>query len=124
MLCLSKKFVIMLVCVLVVSGVFLIEPSFGAAVMPEPSSPAPEVVSVVVHNDPIWNPPTYTTNPFTGEVTESPGTWRQNGTIVVTIKNRPFIPYTDENGNYINVRYFFCGKLTLKSGSQVLGLLL
>jgi hypothetical protein len=26
---------------------------------------------------------------------------------VVTIKNRPFTPYTDENGNYINVKYSF-----------------
>ena len=49
-----------------------------------------------------------TTNPYTGEVTEtSPGMYLQNGTVDVTIKNRPFTPYVDKNGNYVNVYYTF-----------------
>jgi hypothetical protein len=105
-----KKVVCVLFFVFVISGVFLVGSVVGATVMPESSISAPEVVSVVVYNDPIWNPPTYTTNPFTGEVTEHSGTWSQNGTIEVTIKNRSFMPYIDEKGNYINVKYSFVWK--------------
>jgi hypothetical protein len=76
-----KKVVCVVFFVFVISGVFLVGSVVGASVMREPSISAPEVVSVVVYNDPIWNPPTYTTNPFTGEVTEHSGTWSQNGTI-------------------------------------------
>jgi hypothetical protein len=104
---LSKKAVLALI-FMVVFGVFLISPSVVIAV--EPYSVAPEVVSVVVYNDPIWNPPTYTTNPYTGEVMVSPGTWSRNGTIEVTIKNEPFVPYVDENGTFITVKYSFVWK--------------
>jgi hypothetical protein len=91
---------------LVVSGVFLISPCVAPVTMPANPSPAPEVVSVEINNNPRVVSPTYTTDPYTGEVKQtSTGSTTQNGSIVVTIKNIPFTPYTDENGNVINVYY-------------------
>jgi len=105
---LSKKFTLVMVFVFAVSVLFLVEPSTAPVTTPSNPSPAPEIVSVVFHHNPIWHPPTYTTNPYTGEVTvTSSGYWRPNGTMEITIKNRLFTSYTDKNGNYINVYYAF-----------------
>ena len=93
---------------MVVSGVFLVKSSVAPVTIPADPFGAPEIVSVVINHNPIWFPPIYSTNPYTGKVTEtSPGRYLQTGTIDVTIKNRPFTPYTDKNGNYINVYYTF-----------------
>jgi len=104
---LGKKFALLLSFIVVLS-LLSVELSVAPVNMPSNPSVAPEVVSVVVNHNPIWRPPIYTTNPYTGEVTEtSPGMYLQNGTVDVTIKNRPFTPYVDKNGNYINVCYTF-----------------
>jgi len=108
---LSKKFALVMVFVFAVSVMFLVEPSTASVTMPSHPSPAPEIISVEVNHNPIWNPPTYTTNPYTGEVIEtSSGSWTLRGTLDVVIKNRPFEPYTDKNGNHINVYYTFFWK--------------
>jgi hypothetical protein len=104
---LSRKLV-MISFVLVVLGLLLVEPTIAPVTVPADPMVAPEIVSVVVNHNPVWFPPTYTTNPYTGEVTEtSSGRYLQTGTIDVTIKNMPFTPYTDKDGNYINVYYTF-----------------
>jgi len=108
MLDLCRKFVIMVLFIFVTCGLFLAEPCFAPVTTPANPSPAPEIVSVVFHHNPVWSPPIYTTNPYTGEVTiTSIGYWKANGTMEITIKNCPFTPYTDKNGNYINVYYPF-----------------
>jgi hypothetical protein len=104
--CLSKKFGLVLISLLVVLGLLLIEPCIAPVSTPANSVDAPEIVSVEIHSEPIWCSPTYYTNPYTGEVTETtPGYWAPNGSIDITIKNRSFNQYTDKNGNYINTYY-------------------
>jgi hypothetical protein len=106
MVCLKKKTVLMIVILLIVSGVLLIEPCMASVTIPANPKAGPEITFVTIHNTPIWNPPVITTNPYTGEVTNNkPGYWIQNGTIEITIKNKSFTPYTDENGNTINTYY-------------------
>jgi hypothetical protein len=105
MLRLSKKFVFMLLFILVASGMLLVVPCVVPVTMPVNPSSAPEV-SVVVNANHFWNPPIYTTNPYTGESAQiAQGYWIPDGTIEITIKNRPFTSYTDKNGNYISVYY-------------------
>ncbi|MCL2135848.1 MAG: hypothetical protein FWH37_09965 [Candidatus Bathyarchaeota archaeon] len=85
-----------------------------------PSQPkdAP-IVSVEIHNNPIWNPPTDYTNPYTGEVTYSfPGYYSLNGVIEITVKNRSFTPHTDTNHIY-NIYYCVFHKLDTHSWSTV-----
>ena len=96
---------LVLIFILSASCLLLAETCVAPVTMPANPSPSPEIDSVVIHNNPMWRPPEYSTNPYTGEVTETvPGHWAWNGSIVVTIKNRPFTPYVDEKGNYINRR--------------------
>ena len=103
---LSKKFVLMLFFISVVSGLLLVESCVAPVTMPANPSPAPEIVSVVAHDNPEWIPPKYTTNPYTGEVTIIySGYWRPNGVIEITIKNPSFKSYTDKIGNTINIYY-------------------
>jgi hypothetical protein len=106
MVSLSEKFLLMLSFSLVVSGLFLVGFCVAPVTMPSHPSATPEIVSVVVNHKPVWVPPIIYTNPFTGTTTEmSPSYWRQEGAIDITIKNRPFTPYTDQNGNNIDIYY-------------------
>jgi hypothetical protein len=51
--------------------------------------------------------PTTSTNPYTGQnVTEGKVSYH-NATIVFTIKNQPFTPYTNSNGSFIGLYYNF-----------------
>lgn len=51
-------------------------------------------------------PPTYGINQFTGETeVTQPGYHVENKTIVLTMKNQPFTPYTDTNSNRIRLYY-------------------
>jgi hypothetical protein len=107
----SKKFTLMLIFTITLSGLLLIEPTIAPVTMPTNPREAPEIISVVVHNNPVWNPPVTVTDPYTGDVTYStPGSWRGNGSIEITIRNRPFTAYTDKNGNYVNRYYSFFWK--------------
>jgi hypothetical protein len=115
---LGKKFVLMLLCVLLVSSVFLVEQCVAPVTTPTNPIPAPEV-SVVVNANHFWNTPTYTSNPYTGESMQTAqGYWIPDGTIDITIKNRSFISYTDENGNYVSVFYSVFVKTESSSWSQ------
>jgi hypothetical protein len=116
---LSKKFALMLISILVVSSLLLVE--FCVAPVTTPSNPsvAPEV-SVEIQHNPLVIPPTYTTNPYTGETQQtSPGSIDPMGNITVTIKNRSFNTYIDKNDNIINVYYVFFIKSETQSGDQV-----
>jgi len=108
---LCKKIVLILSVMLFVLCTLLFV-GFCVAPVTVPVNPksGPEIASVVIHNTPVWKPPVIATNPYTGEVTDSkPGYWMQNGTVEITIRNHPFSPYIDENGNTINTYYcIFC----------------
>lgn len=112
MVLLCRKIVLMLSVTLIILGVLLlVEPSSAPITTPSWPKSGPEIVSVEMHHNPIWNPPTNWTDPYTGQVLSSTlGYYIQNGSIEITIKNRPFKPYTDENGNYINVYYCYFRK--------------
>ena len=66
-----------------------------------------EVVSVEIHNSSIWRPPVTHTDLYAGGVISTErGMSLSNGTVVVTIKSRPFTPSTDKNGDTLNT--YFC----------------
>jgi hypothetical protein len=91
---------------MIFSVLLLVEPCVAPVTVPANPSPAPEIVSVTINSAHYWRPPTYTTNPYTGETKEiEPGHYVPNGTVEIIIKNRPFTPYTDKAGNTINVYY-------------------
>jgi len=96
-----------LIIILSMSLLLMAKPIVAPVTMPENPSAAPQI-SVKIYNKTLHSSPTYTTNPYTGETTmSSSGLTVQTGTIVMTIKNRVFTPYTDEEGNYIHVYYSF-----------------
>jgi hypothetical protein len=108
---LNRTFTSLLIILTIASSIFLIETCVAPVTVPDNPKSGPEIASVVIHNDPIWKPPTNWTDPYTGQVLSStPGRWIQNGSIEITISNRPCTPYTDENGNYINVYYCYFRK--------------
>ncbi len=60
---------------------------------------------------PYYVPPVYGTDPYTGaNITVSPGYTVNNQSMVFTIKNQAFTPYTDENGTAITLTYVIRGK--------------
>jgi hypothetical protein len=78
----------MLICTLIGSNLLIIEFCEATVTMPKQPINAPKV-SVEIHNNPIWHPPIDHTDPYTGEIIyTTPGGYSQNGTIVITIKNR------------------------------------
>jgi hypothetical protein len=111
----NKKFTLILIFTLTVSGLLLVEPCMAPVTVPTNSKSGPEIISVEIHNDPIWVPPVTTTHSYidmnTGEIINEEithtlsGYWKPNGSIVITVKNQPFTPYTDTNNNTINVYY-------------------
>jgi hypothetical protein len=102
----KKHTVILLIFTITFSWLLLIEPTTAPVTVPANPKSAPEIISVIIHNTPIWNPAVTTTDTYTGEVTYSnPGHYTCNGSIEITLKNRPFNAYTDKNGKYIS-RYF------------------
>jgi len=103
---LNKKVTLVLIFTSVISGLLLVEPCMAPITVPEQPRLGPEIVSVVIDNNPLVIPPGYYTDPYTGETYQiSTGRTDPRGNVTITIKNRPFTPYTDENGNYINTYY-------------------
>jgi len=113
---LSKKFRALPFVLLVFSMLLLlllVEPCVAPISVPMFPSAAPEIVSVKINSNHQYFPPSYSSNPYTGETTQtSPARYRPNGTIEITIKNRPFTPYTDKDGNQINIYYTIFAKIT------------
>ena len=104
----------MIFAVLIVFSMLLVEPCMADVInvtMPDVPKVGPEITSVKIHNTPIRYPPTYATDYETGTVIQtSPEYYIPNGYIEITVKNRPFTPYIDENGNAINTYYLLFAK--------------
>ncbi|MDR2204252.1 MAG: hypothetical protein LBE76_08195 [Nitrososphaerota archaeon] len=114
----SKKLALLLIFSLFSSGLFLVGFCVAPVTMPANHSVAPEVSAEIQHK-PLVIPPTYTTNPYTGETQQtSSESIDPRGNITVTIKNRSFNTYTDKNGNIINIYYVFFIKSETQSGEQ------
>ncbi|MEM2098196.1 MAG: hypothetical protein QXU99_00410 [Candidatus Bathyarchaeia archaeon] len=78
-------------------------PATAQATIPKPS--IPEFTVKFVDNS-YDVPPAYGVDPYTGkEMITQAGYHVQNKTIEVIIKNQPFTPYKDANGNFIGLYY-------------------
>ncbi|MCL2869075.1 MAG: hypothetical protein FWF27_06550, partial [Candidatus Bathyarchaeota archaeon] len=78
-----------------------------AQVVNKPSVPQ---FSVECVNQPYDVPPTTSKDPYSGVTTYTPGYRADNWTIIFTIKNQPFTPYTDEKGMECKLHYCIQGK--------------
>ena len=92
----NKIFAVVTVFVLAISGFFIIESLTKPKIISKPSTP--EINSIEYKYDPIWHPPQYHTNPYTGEIIETPGWLQEDKYIIITVKNQPFTPYTIDRG--------------------------
>lgn len=97
-----KVLSIALIVALIALSILAIEPTQATTTKPA----VPEEFHITFSAHPYDIAPTYTTDPYTGEkrITEA-GRHMENKTIEVSIKNQPFTPYTDENGNSISLYY-------------------
>lgn len=105
----GKTFALFLTLLIALSCLaLLVAKPASAQSLPTPSVPEFNVQYI----DNITNiaPTTSTSiNPYTGQnvTTKSPGGTSHNETIVFTIKNQPFTPYKDSNGNFIGIYFNF-----------------
>jgi hypothetical protein len=98
----SKCATLLLIIVLAVSGLIMVSFAFAQSVT-KPSIPEFTAEYVDYSYDIA---PTYTTDPYTNNtVVQTYGEHVDNRTVVITIKNEPFTPFTDTNGNTINMFY-------------------
>jgi hypothetical protein len=111
---LNKKPTVLFSVLLILSMLLVLVGSCVAPVtVPMYPESAPEIVSVKINSNHQYYPPVYSTNPYTGKTTLAAyARYWPNGTIVITIKNRPFTPYTDKDGNQINIYYTIFTKIT------------
>ena len=100
----SKSFAIFIILIMTLSSLMMVESAFAQSI-PKPSIPEFTVQYIVY----AYNvSPTYGIDQYTGKnVTIQNGYQANTRTIVFTIKNQPFTPYTDENGNSIGLYYNF-----------------
>jgi hypothetical protein len=91
----------LLITILSVSSMVMVGCAFAQSI-PKPSVPDFTVKFVDFYDV----PPTYEVNPNTGETTITQEGFRSDMYhIVVTIKNQPFTPYTNDDGNIIRMSY-------------------
>jgi hypothetical protein len=106
----SKIFALFLTLTIVISclALLMVKPA-NAQTIPKPTLPQFTVRLVDHSYDRPATTPTYTTDPYTGEQKQvtpgSPSYHIENKSIEITIKNQPFAPYNDSNGNYIGLYY-------------------
>jgi hypothetical protein len=102
----SKLATLLLITVLAVSSLIVVSSAFAQSIT-KPSIPEFTAEYVDYSYDIA---PTYTTDPYTNNtVIQTYGDHVDNRTVVITIKNEPFTPFNDTNGNtinmFFNVRY-------------------
>jgi hypothetical protein len=98
----SKRATLLLITVLAVSSLIIVSSAFAQSIT-KPSIPEFTAEYVDYSYDIA---PTYTTDPYTNNtVIQTYGSHVDNRTVVITIKNEPFTPFTDSNGNTINLFY-------------------
>lgn len=96
-----KSITLLLITVLSVSSLVMVGCAFAQSI-PKPSAPDFTVKFVDFYDV----PPTYEVDPETGDTVITQEGFRVDWYhIVVTIKNQPFTPYNDTNGNLIGLYY-------------------
>ena len=103
----GKTFALLLTLIIATSclTILMVKPA-NAQTIPKPS--VPEFTLKYVDNS--YDVPltyTYSTDPYTGKEVKTPhgGNHVDNKTIDITIRNQPFTPYNDSEGNIINLSY-------------------
>ncbi|MEM2108402.1 MAG: hypothetical protein QXL10_03860 [Candidatus Bathyarchaeia archaeon] len=99
-----NRFVVLLfITILAVESLFSVTAALASASIPKPT--IPEFTVKFVDNS-YDVPPTYGVDPYTGKkVMTQAGYHVQDKIVEVVIKNQPFIPYKDANGNSIRLYY-------------------
>jgi hypothetical protein len=101
----SKSFALVLILVMAVTSLSLmmIKPAYAQTSASAPSVPTFTVKFI----DASYSvPTTYGVDPYTGKTIMTQSSYCiQNKSIEVSIKNQPFTPYTDVNGNYVSLYY-------------------
>jgi hypothetical protein len=98
----SRSLVLLLIAVLVLSSLVMVGSAFAESI-PTPSVPE-FTLTLVAH--PYDVPPTYETDPYTGETTmTAEGYHVENRSIEITISNQPFTIYKLDNTQYVDFYY-------------------
>jgi len=98
----AKHAVLLFITMLAVSSLIMVGNVFAQLVT---KPVVPEFTAEYVDNS-YDIAPTYTTDPYTNNtVIQTYGNHVDNRTVVITIKNEPFTPFTDNDGNTINMFY-------------------
>jgi hypothetical protein len=100
----NKTYALLLILIIAMSCLTLltVKPT-SAQTIPKPSAPEFTVKYVDRSYDTL---PTYDVDQYTGKtVITKPSEHVDNRTIEIKIKNQPFTPFTDQNGNNINLLY-------------------
>ena len=94
-----------IIAILALSCMIMVESSY-AQTIPKPSVPNFSL-SIIDNSYDVPSNTTSCTDPYTGKTTTQtqPGYHVTNRSIQVSIKNQPFTPYTNENGNLISLYY-------------------
>ena len=113
MITLNEKKILTLIFALTISGLFLGEFCVAPVTVSDQPKVGPEIAWVEIDNNPwILEPQDGGSDPYTGEKhPDFPGQKAPRGNITITIKNHPFTPYMDNNGNNISIYYTFWWKL-------------
>ena len=99
----NKPATLLMVAVLAVSSLIAVK-SLPSLAISKPS--VPEILDISFSAHPYDVPPVTSIDPYTGKnITTQAGHRVENKTIDFTVKNQPFTPYTNAQGNYIGLYY-------------------
>ena len=97
----GKSFSLLLVLILAVSSLTVVKPAF--AQVPKPSVPE---FTVKFIDASYYTPTTYSIDPYTNQNVTHPSYYVANKTIIVSIKNQPFVSTYDSSGGW-NTSLFY-----------------
>ncbi len=99
----KKSFPFLLILILAAPNLTILQAAYG-----QTSEPAVPEFTVKYVNLSYYVPPTYGVDQYTGNtIVTQDGYNIDNRSLQFTIKNQPFTPYTDSNGNQANLYYNF-----------------
>ena len=100
--CVSKRLTLLFIAVLTVSSLILVKAAPVSAI----ATPSVPEFTLRYESSSYYVPPTYSTDKYTGEtVMTQSGYTVQNNSVIVTIKNQPFTPTTEPDGNVTGLSY-------------------
>jgi hypothetical protein len=104
----SKRATLLIIAVLALSTLLVIDVASTIAAVPKPSIPE---FTLKFEAHPYDVPPIYEVDQYTGEnVMTQEGYHVENRSLVVTIENQPFTPFTDADGHAVSLFYNFSVK--------------